>query len=153
MIIVDFETRSRCNLLTAGSYLYATDPSTTWLCMGWTDRDTGEEGLLWPGDTLPPQLEEAIAQGRQIAAHNAEFDMQIWEQCTPFTPVPLEQWYCTAAQARVNALPGSLADATRCLFGKSSKSHAGAKLIQQLSIPRADGTFNEDPTLMKKMGL
>ena len=31
------------------------------------------------------------------------------------------------------------------------KSHRGAQLIRLLSIPRADGTFNNDPTLMAEM--
>ena len=146
MLILDFETRSRCDLKKHGSYLYAQHDSTQVLCIaaGFTS-----DGVVH--DHITPDMLKHIADGGLVAAHNAEFDMQIWEYCTDYPPVALEQWYCTSAQARVNALPASLDDATRCVFGQTKKSHAGAKLIKQLCIPQEDGTFNEDPGLLKRL--
>ena len=38
---IDFETRSRCNLLTAGAYNYSLDASTEVLCMSYAFDDDG----------------------------------------------------------------------------------------------------------------
>jgi hypothetical protein len=112
MLVIDFETRSRCDLIAHGSYLYATDPSTEVLCLyAGFDDDTAVH------DRLTEEMVRYLRDGGMVAAHNAEFDMQIWEHCTDYPTVPLEQWYCSAAQMRVNALPGKLDDASRCIFG------------------------------------
>jgi DNA polymerase len=85
-----------------------------------------------------------------ISAHNAAFERLIfWYvlQCN----FRLEQFVCTAAQARANCLPGSLEDVGRAISSNMRKDHRGNQLIRALSIPRADGTFNEDPALMAEM--
>lgn len=46
---IDFETRSRCDLLTRGAYNYARDPSTVPLCMAYAFDD--EPVRLWTPDT------------------------------------------------------------------------------------------------------
>ena len=145
MIWLDFETRSRCDLKSRGVYNYAQDPSTEVLCMSYAFDD--EDVRTW----LPGQRFPDIA-GQQIMAHNAAFERLIfWYVLCPDIGVPepkLEQFYCTAAQARANCLPGSLEDVGRAVSSKMKKDHRGAQLIRLLSVPRADGTFNEDPTLM-----
>ena len=52
MIILDFETRSRVNLLETGSNIYAMDGSTEILCVAMTDLD---DGASWSGITLHGQ--------------------------------------------------------------------------------------------------
>ena len=86
----------------------------------------------------------------QIRAHNAAFERLIfWYvlQCN----FQLEQFYCTAAQARANCLPGSLEDVGRAISSNMRKDHRGGQLIRALSIPRADGSFNDSPELMAEM--
>jgi DNA polymerase len=63
----------------------------------------------------------------------------------------LEQFYCTATQARANCAPGSLEDVGRFAGAGMRKDHRGAQLIRLLSIPQGDGTFRDDPTLMAEM--
>jgi DNA polymerase bacteriophage-type len=63
----------------------------------------------------------------------------------------LEQFYCTATQARANCAPGKLEDVGRFAGASMRKDHRGAQLIRLLSIPQADGTFREDPALMAEM--
>ena len=141
----DFETRSRCNLPAAGVYNYARDASTSVLCMSYA-FDGGEVQTWRPGDTFP-----AIGEA-QIRAHNAAFERLIfWYVLCPEFGIPeppLEQFYCTAAQARANCAPGSLEDVGRFAGASMKKDHRGSQLIRLLSIPRADGTFNHDPDLM-----
>jgi len=94
-----------------------------------------------------------LMQAHQFSAF--PFDRQIfWNVlCQDFdVPKPkLEQFYCTAAQARANCLPGSLEDVGRAISSQMRKDHRGSQLIRLLSIPRADGTFNNDPALMAEM--
>jgi DNA polymerase bacteriophage-type len=145
MIFLDFETRSRCDLKSRGVYNYAQDASTEVLCMSYA-FDDGEVATWSPGMPFPD-----IA-GHQIMAHNAAFERLIfWYVLCPTLGIPepsLEQFYCTAAQARANCLPGSLEDVGRAVSSKMKKDHRGSALIRLLSVPRKDGTFNDDPTLM-----
>jgi DNA polymerase len=157
MLIVDFETRSRVNLLTAGTYNYACSPTTAVLCAAFTQLETDEEWLWYPADgDLPNELKKAIEETDYMLAHNATFDRLIWECVATydhdFPPVTLNRWYCTSAQARVNNIPASLDDATRALNASHKKNHAGNALIRYLSIPNKEGKFNEDPQKLIEMG-
>jgi len=146
ILFVDFETRSRCDLTTAGVYNYAQDASTDVLCMSYAFDD--DDVVTWrPDQPFPQSVRDHTGQ---IRAHNAAFERLIfWYvlQCN----FRLEQFYCTAAQARANCLPGSLEDVGRAISSNMRKDHRGSQLIRLLSIPRADGTFNNDPTLIAEM--
>lgn len=156
MLIVDFETRSRCDLKKAGAYNYALDPSTQIICAAFIDVDSDFELLWYAGDKLPKVLTQHIENADLLAAHNAQFDRLIWE-CVAvndwaFPLIEFDRWYCTSAQCRVNGLPASLEDAARALNTRHQKDFRGSQLIRALSIPRADGSFNYDPALIKEMG-
>ena len=148
---LDFETRSRCDLPSAGVYNYAQDASTELLCMSYAFGD--EDVATWlPGQPFPAR----VAQHRgQIRAHNAAFERLIfWYVLAPEQDFPepaLEQFYCTATQARANCGPGSLEDVGRFAGASMKKDHRGAQLIRALCIPKPDGTFREDPALMAEM--
>ena len=148
---IDFETRSRCDLTSAGAYNYAQDPSTQVLCMSYAFGDAEVETWM-PGQPFP----DRVAHHRgQIRAHNAAFERMIfWYVLAPdygFPEPALEQFYCTAAQARANCGPGSLEDVGRFAGASMKKDHRGAQLIRALSIPRPDGTFREDAALLAEM--
>jgi len=109
--------------------------------------DNGEVETWLPKYPFPERI--ANFKG-QIRAHNAAFERLIFWHVLDI-PFALEQFYCTSAQARANCLPGSLEDIGRALSSKMKKDYRGSQLIRQLSIPRADGTFNNDPELMAEM--
>ena len=143
---VDFETRSRCDLPTEGVYNYAMDESTEVLCMSYAFDDN--EVQTWtPGQRYPKEVE--LHRG-QIRAHNAAFERLIFKYVlgADFT---LEQFYCTAAQARANCAPGSLEDVGRFASANMKKDYRGAQLIRLLSVPQSDGNFRNDPELMAEM--
>ena len=148
---LDFETRSRCDLTSAGVYNYAQDGSTEVLCMSYAFDD--EDVVTWqPGQPFP----DRVAQHRgQIRAHNAAFERLVfWYVLAPehgFPEPALEQFYCTATQARANCAPGSLEDVGRFAGAGMKKDHRGAQLIRALSIPKPDGTFREDAALLAEM--
>jgi DNA polymerase len=143
---IDFETRSKCDLSSRGVYNYAQDGTTDVLCMSYA-FDEGEVVTWQPDQPFPESVRDHTGL---IYAHNAAFERLIfWYvlQCN----FQLEQFYCTAAQARANCLPGSLEDVGRAISSVMRKDHRGAQLIRALSIPKADGSFNSDPRLMQEM--
>jgi DNA polymerase len=142
MVYVDFETRSQCDLKSKGVYNYAQDISTEVLCMSYAFDDG--EVQTWTEGPLPDFT------GHMIYAHNAAFERLIFWYVLQKN-YPLESFYCTAAQARANCAPGSLEDVGRFSGASMKKDHRGSQLIRLLSVPRADGTFNNDPTLMAEM--
>jgi DNA polymerase len=157
VLYVDFETRSRVDLGAKGVYNYAQDMSTEVLCMSYA-FDDGEvqtwvpkytsDGVMWLNDSPFP---EAVANHTgMIYAHNAAFERLIFWYVLQIN-FDLEQFYCTATQARANCAPGSLEDVGRFASVSMKKDHRGAQLIRLLSIPQADGTFREDAALMAEM--
>lgn len=143
---LDFETRSRCDLPSKGVYNYAQDASTDVLCMSYAFDD--DDVTTWtPDQPFPDSIKNHVGT---ISAHNAAFERLIfWYvlQCN----FQLEQFYCTATQARANCLPGSLEDVGRAISSNMRKDHRGAQLIRLLSIPQANGAFRDDPELMAEM--
>ena len=147
----DFETRSKCDLPSRGVYNYAQDISTQVLCMSYAFDD--DEVVTWvPGQPFPAAVANHTGQ---IRAHNAAFERLIfWFVLCPDQKLrepKLEQFYCTAAQARANCAPGSLEDVGRFAGASMKKDHRGSQLIRLLSIPQADGFFRQDQTLMTEM--
>ena len=146
MLWLDFETRSRCDLTKHGVYNYAQDLSTNVLCMSYAFDD--DDVVTWlPGAPFPKAISNYTGM---IYAHNAAFERLIFWYVLQIN-FKLEQFYCTAAQARANCAPGKLEDVGRFAGASMKKSHRGAQLIRLLSIPQADGTFREDPALMAEM--
>jgi DNA polymerase len=143
---LDFETRSRCDLKGRGVYNYAQDASTEVLCMSYA-FDDGEVVTWRPSDPFPEQVRNHTGQ---IRAHNAAFERLIFWYVLQID-FKLEQFYCTASQARANCAPGSLEDVGRFSGASMKKDHKGGALIRLLSIPQADGQFRDDPAKMAEM--
>ncbi len=133
MIWLDFESRSECDLIARGSYNYSRHPSTQVLCMAYA-IDDGEVELWTPDQPFPREI-----LTHQIRAHNAAFERLIlWYVLCPDLDLPepaLEQFYCTAAQARSNCAPGSLEDVGRFAGASMKKDHKGAALVRKCCLP------------------
>ena len=123
-IHIDFETYSDLNLKEVGAFKYAEHHSTQALILAYSigdgpviGVDLSESEARIPEELFP--LFEAIATGMPVGAHNAQFERLIWTKVLthfPIVPQPL-QWNCTAARARLLALPGSLDRATPWVSG------------------------------------
>lgn len=140
---VDFETFSRVDLRTAGAFRYAEDPTTEALIIAFSD-ETSEPiavDLTLPGalEKLVP-LFDAVQRGETICAHNVQFERLIWTKVCkfPVTPKP-HQWDCTAARARMIAIPGSMVGAAKALGLKVQKDVKGEELIKLFSKPDRRG--------------
>ena len=127
---VDFETRSACDLKTAGVYNYAQDASTEVLCMSFAFDD--EPVVTWtPDQPFPVHVAQFTGE---IRAHNAAFERLIFWYVLQIE-FKLEQFYCTATQARANCAPGSLEDVGRFFGASMRKDHRGGHLVRQCCIP------------------
>jgi len=126
---VDFETRSACDLKVAGVYNYAQDASTDVLCMSYAFDDG--EVQTWVDGPFPEAVRNHTGQ---IRAHNATFERLIFWYVLQID-FKLEQFYCTATQARANCAPGSLEDVGRFAGASMKKDHRGAHLVRQCCMP------------------
>jgi len=139
---IDFETRSHCDLKKHGVYNYAQDGTTDVLCMSYAFDD--EDVRTWTPDQ--PFPEDVRRHTGEIRAHNATFERLIFWYVLN-VQFELEQFYCTAAQARANCAPGSLEDVGRFAGASMKKDHRGAQLIRALCVP----PFKNDPALMAEL--
>jgi DNA polymerase bacteriophage-type len=142
MLWLDFETRSTCDLRAKGVYNYAQDASTEVLCMSYAFDD--EDVVTWvPSQPFPERVRNYTGQ---IRAHNAAFERLIFWYVLQIN-FGLEQFYCTATQARANCAPGSLEDVGRFAGASMKKDHRGAQLIRLMCVP----PFKDSPELMAEM--
>ncbi len=159
-ISLDFETRSGCDI-THGAYRYANDPTTDILCCSYL---LDKKIYTWWPDWVAALIEQAPdappwSHGpAQYTAWNSQFDRLVWSVAVKkydWPPTGVKDWTCSAALARTNGLPGSLANAAKALNLRQKKDTRGNALIKLLSCP-VSGTpeapvFNEDPTLLREM--
>ena len=109
------------------SYAFDDEDVQTWL----PDQPFPERVRRWTGP---------------IYAHNAAFERLIFWYVLQ-TNFKLEQFVCTAAQARANCAPGSLEDVGRFAGASMKKDHRGAQLIRKMSVP----PYEESPELTAEM--
>lgn len=139
-IAIDFETRSACDLKRAGLDNYSRHATTEPWCMGWC-ADDGDVQLWELGQRLPEAVYQAVITGQIFVAHNAAFELALWNNCcAPRYGWPMlkpEQMRCTMAMAYAMALPGSLEKAAAAVGISEQKDLAGGRMMMQLSQPRA----------------
>jgi DNA polymerase len=145
---IDFETRSTVDLKTAGAHAYADDPSTDVWCMAYVQGDA--EIGLWSGGAsiLPPIVNGHVKRGGIVVAHNAAFELAIWNRLMVprygWPPLDPRQVRCTMAMAYAMSLPGSLENAAAAVGLDIGKDMQGRKLMMQMARPRSvmnDGTL------------
>lgn len=139
----DFETRASVDLRKCGVDVYAKDRHASILCFGFA-VDEGPVELIRENEELPREVRSHIEQGGVFVAHNAPFELAIWNHvCVPkygWPELKPEQCQCTMAMAYAMALPGSLEKAAAAAGIEAQKDMAGSRIMLQLSLPN-----NEDP--------
>ena len=146
LINLDFETRSKVDIKDKGLDAYAKDISTEVICMAYS-IDGGEVKLWTPQFAIPQFLYNPEAR---FSAWNAAFEYNILRYVLE-VPVKWEQMIDSMAIAAANNIPQALDDAAQFVDGEHLKDPIGKRLIQKLSKPKKDGTFNEDPELLDQM--
>jgi DNA polymerase len=103
------------------SYAFDDGPVKTWT-----------PDLTFPSDVLNHK--------GQIRAHNAAFERLIFWYVLQIN-FDLEQFYCTATQARANCAPGSLEDVGRFAGADMKKDRRGDYLVRQCCVPPYNKTL------------
>jgi len=178
-ICIDFETRSRVDLLKVGAHRYAQDPSTEILMMAinvegepteiWLPEGTREEWWYSIRDvnlplatdiTIGMHITNDFTQDTLVVAHNVPFERAIWREIMHkrygFPDIPLERWRCAMARANALALPGSLEDVAIALGLSVQKDKAGSRLMKKWCKPRKHTKHNksdwhDDPEEFKRL--
>lgn len=145
----DFETRSRCNLKTAGAYKYSLDPSTQATCLAFKIRGTKTVYFLdfhtvnkqWVD--LPFAFKQLwcrlIEEDYEFAAHNAFFERCIYTNVLVarqgWPKIPRQRYRCTAAKAAACALPRNLEGAGFALKLRIQKDKRGYNAMMATCKP------------------
>lgn len=145
-LVIDFETRSECDLKKCGGYIYASHPSTTILCMGFSYQ--GKKYLWKENESLPPELFKFIGECDFVVSHNYMFEYYIWNIVGKnkflFPDIPFHKWDCTLSRACAYALPRGLEMLGGALGLPVEKDMKGNRVMLKLSKPRKPSKLNKD---------
>lgn len=132
--------QNKKGLEVVGAAVYAEHPSTRIMVLSYFIP--GHPGICrWvPGDPPPVALFHWIAAGGLVEAHNVMFERLIWyfvaTRKLGWPPLIPENLRCSMATARVNNLPGALANLGDVLKLAVQKDKEGKRLLKKFSIPR-----------------
>ena len=137
ILFADFETASHTDLVASGLARYLRDPSTRAYCLAFRLPGMGSTDLWEADKPFPAQLKLHIAGGGLIVAHNAQFDVEVWNEILahqiPELPrIKDEQVRCSAVRARYNGLPGSLEMACEAMDLPIQKDTEGGAIMKQI---------------------
>jgi DNA polymerase len=134
---IDFETRSFADLKSAGVHVYAADPTTEIICMGFAFDDEPVKIATW--GRLPQRLRDHLASGGMFIAHNAAFELALWNDVGVnrygWPKLEIDQIDCTMARCYAMALPAALAFAAGAMGLEAKKDLAGNRLMRKLCAP------------------
>ena len=96
---------------------------------------------LWhPSYPASVQVREHVVTGGQVYAHNAPFELEIWNNIMVprygWPELKPEQTFCTMAMAYAMGLPGALEDAALALGLQILKDTEGRSLMLRMARPR-----------------
>ena len=141
---IDFEAfGGLLDLKAAGTFRYATEPSTRAIVLAYAIGDAPAltwhaDGAILDWDDAPEDLRVAFARGVTFAAWNAGFDSAVWNYATLRFPfLPPERVIDVMVQAGASNLPTDLDSASRYLGG-AGKQKDGKKLIKLFCVEGAD---------------
>ena len=134
MIVIDFETRSKVDILVEGGMRYHTHPSTDILVLGYK-VDEEPVKFWYPGQALPSCFKDK----HTIYAFNFAFELGIWNNVGVkkygWPELKAEQMQDVQALCARYGLPQSLKEAARVLKVPTQKDDIGKRLIKLFCTP------------------
>ncbi|QJD55188.1 putative DNA polymerase [Pseudomonas phage MR14] len=134
-----------------GAAKYADDPSTEVLCLAYDLKDGTGRKMWLPGQPLPLDLIQHLAQFDASAppsyeqrglceTHNSMFEFRVWTRVLHerwgWPAIDLRQMRCSMAKARAYSLPGALGNLAEVLRVPVGKDKDGKKQLERFSWPR-----------------
>lgn len=154
-LFLDFEAASKTDLKLHGLARYLACPTTKPYCFTFALPGMRSADLWELGTPVPRQIVSHIEAGKPFRAHNAGFDSLMWNQVLARWVQGLPQLnlrgqvQCSAARARYNGLPGSLARAADALGLPIRKDVEGAEAMKQI-MTNPDWTPQSHPELFAR---
>src|SRR5215472_4441310 len=145
-LYLDFETRCVLDLKSVGTHRYVADPSFKVLVVNYAFDDGPVISRL---DRFVDFLDDSLTAINRVVAHNIQFERAVLRRIARVDKNI--DWVCTAARARRCGLPSALKDVAKALRLPVQKDTRGKYLIRKLCRPLADGSFCDDPTLLKEL--
>lgn len=159
---IDFETRSTVDLKKTGIVVYSEHSTTEVLCMSY--KFSNESTKIWfKGEEFPLNIIKHIQDGLIVCAHNAMFELHIFNNCLPkqvnetLPKLSIEQISCTMIRSMCSGLPASLDSVASALNTEVKKDLEGGKLMKKMMKPKKydmDGNpvWIEDSESMQRLG-
>ena len=154
---LDIETRSTCDLKTAGLYRYFEDPETEVLVVRWRIGDGPVEEFNPKAKPLPGNpLRLFLEAGGVVTGHNIAFDREGWNRRIAgyvWPEITVEQTDCTMARCAALSLPQSLEQAGKALGLKIQKDVEGHRLMMKMCRPKTHDpvTWHETPEQLARL--
>lgn len=146
-VVLDFETRSLCDLKACGAWRYAEDITTEVLCLCWSFGGGSGVGVWVPGEPFPEALDAALKRDDMFIAHNASFEKAIWRRLMGpafgWPNIPNNQWHDTMARCAQLVLPQDLDMAATVLRLSNAKDMEASGFTVGLSKPDRKGWLTE----------
>jgi DNA polymerase len=140
-VLLDFESRSRCDLKKHGGRLYWEHPSTEALCCVLYDTDTGDVSAWLPGQPCPVRPDQVLGAHNMMGFDRFALQRLGWRSASDPTLID------TAELARKAGLPGAL-DALGTRWLKRPKDKKASAFTKGLSRPsRARARLGKLPDL------
>jgi len=137
-LFIDFETYSEVEIKKHGSMRYLQDGSTEPICMAYAFWD-GPVQMWEQGQNLTWGVLDHVSSGGKVYAHNAAFDMRVWNmlcvEAFGWPEIVWDQVVDSMALCMTFSLPASLGGAGEALGAPVQKS-AGARLIKKCCTPQ-----------------
>jgi DNA polymerase len=157
-VLMDYETRSRCDIKIHGNSPYARDSSTEVMCLcvadvyfnGKSFTVDRSSKMLWRFDEAIP-IEGFLPQDDELMfAFNAGFEYLITTQTLGIDFDP-DKVYCLQHMALYNGLPASLDAISKAMPLEAPKDEQGHRLMLRMCKPQKDGTFLYDDEKMERL--
>lgn len=139
LLFLDFETTSKTDLPLHGLGRYLADPTTRAYCMTFRLPGMSSTDLWTEASRIPEQIVKHLERGGLFVAHNAPFDYWIWnavlrrQRNQQLPELHIEQTRCSAARARYNGLPGSLAGGCEAMGLPIQKDAEGGRYMLEIA--------------------
>lgn len=137
---IDFETYSEVDIKKVGLDNYSRHPTTGVYCLAAALDDKPVKALsVRQSNRCPTSLQRLLAEGVQVFAHNAAFELAIWNNLMVprygWPQLKPEQTFCTMAMCYAMALPGALENAAAALGIQQRKDTDGRTLMLRMCKP------------------
>src|SRR5262245_7873266 len=139
-LVLDFETRSTCQLKKAGAYRYSNDPTTQIICASYCIGDGPiRRWLPLEGQPIPAALFTHIFERRRVVTHGP-FERIIWNNLARLRYdggifMTREQTSDLMVRAFAVNMPGKLEQLAKVL-GIPEKDMSGHGIMMRCSKPR-----------------